>query len=657
VHIALKFIRLDRDAAGVELRVLEAVRNIHHPNLLDVQFIRVVDDCLAIATPLCDESLIDRLRASPAGIPGDELLSYMEELARAVDFLNEPHHRAGDGGLVEFRHGDIKPHNIFLVGGSARLADFGEARMLAATVASDQAIGSPTYAAPEVFGGRASRHSDQYSLAVTYVHLRTGRLPFTGASVTQIYYAVAQNAADLSGLPDGERLVVARALAKEPEKRWPSCQAFVATLKAAAGTLTDDGRESAASSSSSRATPSESNENPIGRSLDRRPPQPAVSEDLFGPAASGGCPTVMPKVFISYRRDDSAGMAGRLYDRLQTRFGAENVFMDIDTIPLGVDFREHLESGVRKCDVVVVILGRNWAARTPEGGRRLDDPKDFVRIEIEAALARGIPVIPVLVDQMRMPAESELPPGLAGLAYRNAIEVAHGRDFHVHVDRLIKGIELMMEKRQPPESESKTASAEPTAGGIVKLPETADLPRTAPSRIDDGSASGAEAERAGPLHGRLRGTSLAALAGVIAVFVALIVYPRLGPPRRTLGIRPEPSPPGGSNSSLNPETVQPPDAIASRARKPEQVEPRQDSKETLTVPLDPDEVAEIRKLPPDEAERALKQRACPVSGENLGSMGVPVKVTAAGRTFYLCCKGCNKDVQEDPAAVVAKLKK
>jgi formylglycine-generating enzyme required for sulfatase activity len=158
----------------------------------------------------------------------------------------------------------------------------------------------------------------------------------------------------------------------------------------------------------------------------------------------------MARIFISYRRDDSAGMAGRLYDRLEAGFGRDNIFMDIDAIPLGVDFRDYLQSAVGQCDVLLAVIGRNWFGRTAEGVRRLDDPKDFVRIEIEAALVRGIPVIPVLIDKVPMPAESELPSSVASLAYRNAIMVDHGRDFHGHVDRLIRGIEWLVQRGATP---------------------------------------------------------------------------------------------------------------------------------------------------------------------------------------------------------------
>ena len=173
VHVALKFIRLDTTEAGLEERALEVIRNIRHPHLLDVQFAVRVADCLVIAMPLCERSLMDRLRECQAqglaGLPRDELLGDMDDLAQALDFLNEPRHAIGDGGgLVGVQHRDVKPHNAFLVGGSARLADFGLAKVLEASGASHSGSMSPHYVAPEVIDGRVSQWSDQYSLAVTY---------------------------------------------------------------------------------------------------------------------------------------------------------------------------------------------------------------------------------------------------------------------------------------------------------------------------------------------------------------------------------------------------------------------------------------------------------------------------------------------------------
>jgi formylglycine-generating enzyme required for sulfatase activity len=172
----------------------------------------------------------------------------------------------------------------------------------------------------------------------------------------------------------------------------------------------------------------------------------------------------MAKIFLSYRRQDSAGIAGRIYDRLRAHFGNDAVFMDIDSIPFGVDFREHIDAAVGQCDVFLAVIGMKWTGET-DRHRRLDEPRDFVRIELESALKRKLPVIPILIDHARMPGEVELPPSLLGLAFRNAIEVDQGRDFHPHLDRLIRGIEFHFQRAQVPE-------AVPPIHTTDELPET-----------------------------------------------------------------------------------------------------------------------------------------------------------------------------------------
>jgi len=147
-------------------------------------------------------------------------------------------------------------------------------------------------------------------------------------------------------------------------------------------------------------------------------------------------------VFISYRRDDSADITGRIYDRLIQHFSREIVFKDVDSIPLGIDFRQHLEGALGQCRVLLAILGDQWMGNeTAEGKRRIDDPRDHVRLELELALSRNIPVIPVLVRKGSIPAQDALPPSLRSLAYRNGIQVRPDPDFHGDIDRLIKGIE------------------------------------------------------------------------------------------------------------------------------------------------------------------------------------------------------------------------
>jgi hypothetical protein len=151
------------------------------------------------------------------------------------------------------------------------------------------------------------------------------------------------------------------------------------------------------------------------------------------------------KIFISYRRDDSSGVAGRLYDRLAAHFGSENLFMDIDVIPLGANFVDFLSQQVAQTEAMLVLIGPRWIGSKDGAGRqRLANPDDFVRVEIEAALQRNIPVIPVLIDGAQMPRPDELPREMAGLSFRQATEVRHTH-FGVDITTLISGIANFIE--------------------------------------------------------------------------------------------------------------------------------------------------------------------------------------------------------------------
>ena len=143
----------------------------------------------------------------------------------------------------------------------------------------------------------------------------------------------------------------------------------------------------------------------------------------------------MMKVFVSYRRDDSAHAADRIYEQLSERF---DVVFDVDTIPPGLDYRKHLTEAVAECEVLVALIGNFWLdIENDEGVRRLDDPTDWVRIEIKAALDRDIPVIPVLVGRKSMPKPSEVPKELEDLVFLQAQEVRSGVYFKDQVARLI----------------------------------------------------------------------------------------------------------------------------------------------------------------------------------------------------------------------------
>jgi TIR domain len=172
-------------------------------------------------------------------------------------------------------------------------------------------------------------------------------------------------------------------------------------------------------------------------------------------------------IAISYRRQDSSPVAGRLYDRLQAEFGKGSVFMDFDSIPYGVDFREHIKQTLQRAKVVVAIIGPEWSGGKESSNRRIDDPTDFVRLEVASALENGIPIIPVLVNNTPMPEAKNLPPELEGLAFRNGLALDTGIDFHHHADRLIAGIHRVVD---PPKEESRAPASQPSQSSTVPKP-------------------------------------------------------------------------------------------------------------------------------------------------------------------------------------------
>jgi hypothetical protein len=149
----------------------------------------------------------------------------------------------------------------------------------------------------------------------------------------------------------------------------------------------------------------------------------------------------MSTIFISYRREDSSGHAGRIYDRLAVSFGRKDIFRDIDHIRYGEDFIEAINKAVGSCKALIVIIGPQWLTiKDKQGQRRLEKPYDFVRIEIESALSMGIPIFPVLVGGASMPDADILPSGISGIARIQAIEVSESR-FDYDVECLVKELE------------------------------------------------------------------------------------------------------------------------------------------------------------------------------------------------------------------------
>ena len=184
---------------------------------------------------------------------------------------------------------------------------------------------------------------------------------------------------------------------------------------------------------------------------------------------------VQGRIFISYRREDAAYPAGWLFDRLAERFGEAQIFKDVDSIDLGDDFVEVIGAAVGATDVLLAVIGDKWLTVADErGGRRLDDPEDFVRIEIEAALTRKVRIIPILVEGASMPSEDQLPPSLALLARRQALELSPAR-FSADTGRLLRALERALEEDRAAEDSAPSAGA----------PAGQQPPRTAETLPDD----------------------------------------------------------------------------------------------------------------------------------------------------------------------------
>lgn len=197
----------------------------------------------------------------------------------------------------------------------------------------------------------------------------------------------------------------------------------------------------------------------------------------------------MSAIFLSYRRDDSAGFAGRLADALEAALGSRSVFRDVDDIRPGEDFVQAVESHLRNVDAVLVMIGPQWLAAGADQRRRLDAPDDFVRMEIQATLNSGKPLIPLLVGGAKMPSEADLPPALAALARRQAVVLSDG-SWRSDVERLVASLQSAIPKAskapiKPFASRWLLAGAAVAAmlGAYAIFHATSDAPRTPPAAV------------------------------------------------------------------------------------------------------------------------------------------------------------------------------
>jgi len=229
-QVALKFIQFSSEAARVEHRSLMVIQSVRHPHLLTLFGAWSQHGYLIIASELAESTLLDRFRNSVEqgldGIPRSELLQYIADAGSGIDHLNQKTSASSHG----IQHRDIKPANLFVSGSRVKVGDFGIARPLIGAIDEQTGRMTMSFAPPEAYGKQLANTSDQYSLALTYVFLRTGRLPFSGSPL-QVMARKQDGSVELSFLPAEERSILMRALSANPSKRYESCSDFVKTLQ------------------------------------------------------------------------------------------------------------------------------------------------------------------------------------------------------------------------------------------------------------------------------------------------------------------------------------------------------------------------------------------------------------------------------------------
>ncbi|WP_020470568.1 serine/threonine-protein kinase [Zavarzinella formosa] len=238
---AIKFMASRNSASSIkEMKIIQAIQKLKHSSLLRMERIWSIPEYIVIAMELADGSLFDLLEAyqneySTAMTP-DVVLHYLVSVADGLDYLNA-HQHPFEGRTVGFQHADVKPSNLLLVGDTAKLADFGLCRPTSMLSQQQEKSGTLDFAAPEVHRGILADSSDQYSLAVTYFHLRTAQFPFPAiTSGFKREHSYQRPAPNLAGVSREEARVLERALDLEPSRRWPNCRAMMAAMNEACGT-------------------------------------------------------------------------------------------------------------------------------------------------------------------------------------------------------------------------------------------------------------------------------------------------------------------------------------------------------------------------------------------------------------------------------------
>jgi Protein kinase domain/TIR domain len=440
--VALKVVKgiMSDDAKARERFCQEATitSSISNPHLLPIYQVGEERENLFFTTRYVDGVDLGRLIDEEGALEPSVAARIVGQIASALDALHAH-------GIV---HRDLKPANVLIDRGEeevhAYVTDFGLAIDSAQPLLDSpgQMLGSLDYMSPEMIRGeaRVDARSDIYGVGALLYEMLTGERVFSEARGMRILWAHLQDPRPSvvgTGVPEEFDNVIAKAMAIDREDRYLSAGDLGrAAIAVAAGRLPSRAQRNVARGEAAPgglgSEPEDSDESAqANRVLSATSTGRAGHRDR-----SAG-----PRIFISYRRDDVPDATDRLVEALVTRFGKQNVFVDVDSIEIGAEFAKVIGDYVARSDVLLAVIGRRWLdAVDDDGKRRIEDPGDYVRTEIEAALARDVRVVPVLVHGASMPRQAQLPDSLWPMVARNAAELPR-QWFAPAVDQLIAAIE------------------------------------------------------------------------------------------------------------------------------------------------------------------------------------------------------------------------
>lgn len=298
----------DPSRMATELRALNRIKDVRHPFLLSIERIEQSGEMLAIVTELGDKNLQqhfqDCLSRGLPGIPQNDLLSMMHDVADVLDYIYQEY---------ALQHLDIKPANLLLFGRRLKVADFGLVKNIYERSASLVHGLTPTYAAPEIFDGQPTRASDQYSLAILYQEMLTGVLPFNGSTAARLATQHLRDKPDLSPLPAAQQPIIARALSKDPQQRFPSSMELVEEL-AAAASRTPAGSAASSEVPTARYPVIKQQSSPSHVASSPAPARPNSALDTSQPSVTTAVDRGTPTIVIGI-----GGSAGKALQRLRIR--------------------------------------------------------------------------------------------------------------------------------------------------------------------------------------------------------------------------------------------------------------------------------------------------------------------------------------------------